>query len=128
MAEQISLGTLYDINKNLIKQEKTLTEGNLNSKIQIITDYIIKCNNYYYMLLCNERKDYTVFHWNNICNSKDAKEIAEILVKECLTNRGEIKSIELTQNKDAIEIWLVVEDEAYVYYFFPYDKAVIEVG
>ncbi len=131
MAEKeiLNLGTLYDINKNIVKQnEIKLNEITLNSKKQIITDFIKKSNNSYFMLLCNERKDYTVFKWVNICNSNDAKEIAKILIDECLTNRGEIRGIDLTQTKDAIEIWMVIEDEAYVYYFFPYDSAVIEVG
>lgn len=54
-------------------------------------------------------------------------EIANILVDECLKNRGSIRGIDLTQAKDAMEIWLVIDDDAYVYYFFPYDAAVIEV-
>jgi len=127
--KEIEFGTLYDINKNIVKQnEIKLSEGVLNSKKQIIADFIKKCNNYYYMLLCNERKDYTVFRWVNISNDNDAKEIAQILVDECLTNRGEIRGIDLTKTKDAIEIWMVIDDEAYVYYFFPYDNAIIEVG
>lgn len=122
-------GNLYDINKNLVAQnEIKLSEGILNSKKQIITDFIKKQNNYYYMLLCNERKDYTVFHWHNICNNDNAKEIAKILVDECLFNRGEIRGIDLTKNKDAIEIWLMIDEEAFIYYFFPYDMGVIEVG
>jgi hypothetical protein len=127
--KEIEFGTLYDINKNIVKQnEIKLSEGVLNSKKQIITDFIKKCNNHYYMLLCNERKDYTVFRWVNISNDDDTKEIAQILVDECLTNRGEIRGIDLTKTKDAIEIWMVIDDEAYVYYFFPYDNAIIEVG
>ena len=122
-------GTLYDMNKNIVKQnEIELSKGVLNSKKQIITDFIKKCNNSYYMLLCNERKDYTVFRWVNICNDEDAKEIAKILVDECLINRGEIRGIDLTKTRDAIEIWMVIDDDAYVYYFFPYDSAIIEVG
>ena len=127
--KEIEFGTLYDINKNIVRQnEIKLSEGVLNSKKQIITDFIKKCNNYYSMLLCNERKDYTVFRWVNISNDNDAKEISKILVDECLINRGEIRGIDLTKTKDAIEIWMVIDDEAYVYYFFPYDNAVIEVG
>ena len=42
-------------------------------------------------------------------------------------NRGEVRGIDLTKDKDAIEIWLIIEDEAYCYYFFPYDAAIIEV-
>ena len=125
----IEIGTLYDLNKSLVLQkEHQLSDSILNSKKQIITDFIKKCNNYYYMLLCNEKKDYTIFHWINISNDEDAKEISKILVDECLKNRGEIRGIDLTKNKDAIEIWMVINNDAYVYYFFPYDAAVIEVG
>lgn len=117
-------GNLYDINKNLVAQnEIKLSEGILNSKKEIIKNFINKTNNNYYMLLCNERKDYTVFHNNNL-----SMETAKILVDECLINRGEIRGIDLTKNKDAIEIWLMIDEEAFVYYFFPYDMGVIEVG
>ena len=86
-----------------------------------------KMNNTYYMLLCNERKDYTVFKMNDKNSDDSIREIVSILVDECLKNRGEIRGIDLTKGKDAIEIWLIIEDEAYCYYFFPYDAAIIEV-
>lgn len=125
---EASLGNLYDMNKIFIKDhEPELTEGNLNSKKQIIIDFIKKCNNNYYMLLCNERKDYTVFRWKDLNSALAPFEMANILVDECLKNRGSIRGIDLTQTKDAMEIWLVIDDDAYVYYFFPYDAAVIEV-
>lgn len=117
-------GNLYDINKNIVAQnEIKLSEGILNSKKEVIKNFINKTNNNYYMLLCNERKDYTVFHNNNL-----SMETAKILVDECLMNRGEIRGIDITKNKDAIEIWLMIENEAFVYYFFPYDMGIIEVG
>ena len=125
----ISLGTLYDVNKNLVlKNEIKLTDGVLNSKKEIITNFMRKMNNTYYMLLCNERKDYTVFKMNDKNSDDSIREIVSILVDECLKNRGEIRGIDLTKGKDAIEIWMVIDDEAYVYYFFPYDNAIIEVG
>lgn len=124
----ISLGTLYDVNKNLVlKNEIELTDGVLNSKKEIITNFMRQMNNAYYMLLCNERKDYTVFKMNDKDNDDSIREIVSILVDECLKNRGEIRGIDLTKDKDAIEIWLIIEDEAYCYYFFPYDAAIIEV-
>lgn len=124
----ISLGTLYDVNKNLVlKNEIELTDGVLNSKKEIITNFMRQMNNAYYMLLCNEKKDYTVFKMNDKDNDDSIREIVSILVDECLKNRGEIRGIDLTKDKDAIEIWLIIEDEAYCYYFFPYDAAIIEV-
>ena len=111
----------------VIKNEIKLTDGVLNSKKEIITNFMRKMNNAYYMLLCNERKDYTVFKMNDKNSDDSIREIVSILVDECLKNRGEIRGIDLTKGKDAIEIWLIIEDEAYCYYFFPYDAAIIEV-
>ncbi|MBQ9731283.1 MAG: hypothetical protein IJV94_04195 [Bacilli bacterium] len=124
----ISLGTLYDVNKNLVlKNEIELTDGVVNSKKEIITNFMRQINNTYYMLLCNEKKDYTVFRMNDKNSDDSIREIVSILVDECLKNRGEIRGIDLTKDKDAIEIWLIIEDEAYCYYFFPYDAAIVEV-
>lgn len=124
--KEIEFGTLYDVNKNLVKQkELKLSEATLNSKKLIIRDFINKQDNQYFMLLCNERKDYTVFDFQNQKNINRYVDCATCLVDECLTNRGEIRGIDLTKDKDAIEIWMIIDDDAYVYYFFPYDNGVI---
>lgn len=125
--KQVAVGTLYDINKTLVKQnEIKLSEAALNSKKEIIKNFIDKDDNYYYMLLCNEKRDYTIFEftegrkWTERCYN-----CAKCLIEECLQPRGEIRGIDLTKDKQAIEIWMVIDNEAYVYYFFPYDKGVI---
>ena len=133
---QIAVGTLYDVNKNLIKQhELKLSEAALNSKKEIIKNFLLNTDNNYYMLLCNERKDYTVFDFKADVydydedwelEKKRCMDCAKCLIDECLMNRGEIRGIDLTKDKDDIEIWMVIEDDAYVYYFFPYDHGVIE--
>ena len=133
---EITLGTLYDLNKTLVeKREIELTEGILNSKKEIVKNFIIGTNNSYYMLLCNEQKDYTIFNITTCacenqcmdCRKDKVKECVNILVDECLKNRGIIKGIDITKDKGAIEIWLSIDGEAYVYYFFPYDAALIQV-
>ena len=128
--KQVAIGNLYDINKSLILQKKTrLNEGNLNSKKEIIKNFITDTHNFYYMLLCNERKDYTVFDFHvqggNVKNNGTQIKCANCLVDECLKNRGIISDIDLTKDKQAIEIWMIIDEEAYVYYFFPYDNGVI---
>lgn len=128
---EIAIGTLYDLNKDLVKKtEIKLAEGVLNSKKEIIKNFIYKTNNNYYMLLCNERKDYTIFDFKRDRDNYDwdtpvCMNCAKCLVDECLTNRGEIRGIDLTKDKSAIEIWMIIDDDAYVYYFFPYDNGVI---
>ena len=124
----VTLGTLYDVNKGLVaKNEIELTEGVINSKKEIVKNFIMKTENAHYMLLCKEQGDYTIFRRYNMEDAEKAMEISNILIDECLKNRGEIRGIDLTKDKGAIEIWLLIEEEAYCYYFFPYDAAVIEV-
>ena len=121
----ITLGTAYEINKNLVeKYEKELTTKELQNKKTEIINFIQETKGQYYMLLCNDKKDYTIF---NILNKNNIQEMTNILVDECLVNRGTIKGIDLTKDKCAIEIWLSIENEAFCYYFFKYDDAVIEI-
>ena len=79
------------------------------------------------MLLCNDRKDYTIFNCVSDKTEDKLNELANVFVDECLINRGQIKGIDLTEHKDAIEIWLSIDDEAFCYYFFPYDLGIVEV-
>lgn len=115
---EFALGTLYDLNKGLVQQnEVKLSEGVLNSKKEVIKNFLVKTNNNYYMLLSNERKDYTIFTMgsNDDYTYEDkSKRLVSILVDECLVNRGEIRGIDITKDKGAIEIWMSIEEESYV--------------
>lgn len=119
----ITLGTAYEINKNLVERyEKELTAEEIIEKKDMLLNYLNTYQDTYYMLLCNDRKDYTLFNLN------DSKvELINVLIDECLKNRGIIKGIDQTQDKYAIEIWLSIDEEAFCYYFFPYGEAVIKV-
>jgi len=119
----ITLGSAYEINKNLVeKYEKELTSEELKEKKKELLTFLKDKADNYYMLLCNDRKDYTLFRL-----IENEEELINILVDECLKNRGVIKGIDLTEDKLAIEIWLSIENEAFCYYFFPYGEAVIEI-
>ena len=125
---EIGMGTLYDLNKMAVeKGEVALVGEMLEEKKELIMEFLKDTNAIYYMLLSNERKDYTIFR-NEMRNFDEEKlkfEISELM--ECLLNRGLIKGIDLTRDEQAIEIWLSRDEEAFVYYFFPYDNAVIEI-
>lgn len=122
---KVSIGTLYDLNKAVVVKEISLTGEKLEEKKSLVIDFLKNTKNTYYMLLCNERKDYTVFKLEN--QEKSLKKLADCLIDECLLNRGLIKGIDITKLNDAIEIWLSIEEEAFVFYFFPYDAAIIEI-
>ena len=127
MEKEVSLGTLYNLNKTAILKEKTLKDFEIKDKIRKIKDNFIVEKGYYsnsyYVLLCREKYDFTVFRFNKANN----EEPFEIAFYDCLTNRGDIKSIDFVDN--AVEIWIVDREkkEAFVYYFFSYNKGVLEV-
>ena len=120
----MEMGTLYDVNKNLIKSEKAMSQSALSNAFKDVKTFICK-HNKYFMLLCHERRDYTVFNLKENNPQKALICVGEL--KECLDNRGQIHSIEKTEDGVAIEIWMLIENEHYCYYFFPYDEAVLEV-
>lgn len=130
MAE-VSMGTLYDMNKNVIANLSALSKKQVKDRLLEASEYIKKTDNRYYMMLCHEARDYTVF---SIQKNDDSIHNAIEELKLCLDNRGEIYSIAEDTN-GAIEIWIkgtgyceyLEKDKFYMYYLFPYDAAVIEV-
>lgn len=123
MAE-LNLGTLYEFNKEAMKNEKPLDPIQFNVQTKEICVEMQEREAQYWMLLCHERRDYTVF---NIIACSDVKNI-EMELRPTLSNRGSIISIE-KQPDGAWEIWIRDEDgDNFVYYLFPYDDAIIEVN
>ena len=110
--------------KQLARKERECQRT--EQKLTLIRDFITDTHNHYYMLLCNDRRDFTIVTLD-VANEEKRAAAAFTVVDECLVNRGKIKAIDLTEHKDAIEIWLNIDDEEFCYYFFPYDNAVIEI-
>ena len=120
----INAGNMYDYNKELVKNyEKPLTHVELAARQEALEsffeDKVIK----YAMLLCHEQRDYTLF---NLKTTSTAIHQAAKEVILCCMNRGEVVGIDKTDDGLAYEIWIIIDDEAYCYYLFPYDQAVIE--
>lgn len=112
--------TLYDLNKQLIANEQPFDAIFLNKKVKNMVSDIMERKKQYWMLLCNERKDYTVFI--PITLEGTVKELIETLL-----NRGQIVSIE-KQEDNNYEIWIRDPDtqENFAYYFFDYTFGVIK--
>lgn len=120
-----SLGTLYDMNKQLISQTaKPLNHLELAAVQMKIEDWFNWIIDNYAMLLCHERRDYTIFHLYEKENENPPAIAAKELIL-CLKERGEILSIDENEDK-AWEIWLMIDKQPYCYYLFRYDEAVIE--
>lgn len=127
---EVSLGNLYDMNKQLMQQAEPMNEDEILYTKDLLRAWFTQ--NFiqkYFMLLCAERKDYTLFNLNktNIWNIAEPMTIRHAAndVIECMNNRGILLSMDELED-GAWEIWIKVEDECFVYYLFPYGEAVLE--
>lgn len=123
---ELEATNLYDINKQLSANEAPLGSAKRKQLKEDIRIWFRDMIDLYAMLLCNERRDYTVFR------VADSPAEAASALFECLDNRGQVISIEKDAANSAWEIWLRCENdfgdqEDYCYYLFCYDSAIIEV-
>lgn len=126
MAE-LNMGTLYDANKQLMSSDKIKPMNELEiagaqKKLEDFFNWKCDC---YGMLYCKDRSDITIFHMYEKQNPNPPALAAEECIG-CCTDRGDILSIE-EQEDGNFEIWIRINKEAFAYYLFPYDNAVIEV-
>lgn len=116
---------LYELNKQIMDNVKVDPEKIKEDCAAAARDIISRRKNKqdYWMLLCRERYDFTVF----VLSSDNAEEL-ESSLSECLRNRGKILEIVRLPDKN-YEIWIKDSstDENYVYYLFDYNQAIIEV-
>ncbi len=119
--------TIYDMNKQLLNNERTLDPIELNLKIHDIRmSYYYNMPNYL-MLLCHDRRDYTIFDFRT-AEDDTCFSTFEGDLRCCLLNRGKVLTITPTDGEagQAWEIW--VRDEAgenFCYYLFNYNSGVI---
>ena len=113
--------TMYDLNKQVISQLPTLGEDELTQAWLTIDNYVQACSAKYFMLLCNDIRYYTVFALLG------TGEQCATEVLDCISNLGALKSVGLTEDEAAIEIWFQPEGEQpFAAYFFNYEGGVIE--
>lgn len=112
---------LYDLNKQIISQLPSLTDEELDKKIDVIDDSYIKCVNDFYMLYGKEISYFTLF-------KVDEPIYFAKTVLDCLNEIGEIKAIDPTEDGFAIEIWVQpTNEEPTCLYLFPYDNGLVVV-
>ena len=110
--------SLYELNKSAVRQLPDYTDKDFSAATERIEEYVK--NDKFFMLLGREFNYYTLF-----MREPSMEETISEAVIDCLKNIGPIKSIEQTQGESAIEIWVMVDDEPIVMYFFCYNEGVI---
>jgi hypothetical protein len=114
---------LYEMNKMILGQLAPLTEKEIAEAKEVIRNYVHDKNHAddYYMLLCHDLKYFSVF-----VSDKNENETIDNALLECLNCVGNVKSINLTDDKGAIEIWVTTpEEETCVMYFFDYGRGIV---
>lgn len=119
--------TVYDYNKNIMKQWPVLEGEGLENVKQELRNYLENTPaEQYLMMLCKEKNDYTLF---NFYDTWDDAQFADDVI-ECFENRGlGIVNSEIIDDGVAMEIWVKQPgqmEEADLYYIFPADSMIIE--
>lgn len=112
---------LYDMNKQIIEQLPTLTD--FEQHIKDINAFVRNNNSIHFLLYGKEISYFTLFQRS----AYETEDFGKAVI-ECLTNVGEIKAIDLTENADAFEIWVIYDSQATCLYLFPYDSGIVKVG
>lgn len=122
--------TLYELNQSAYESLPDYTEKDLQFSLDLIEYFL---DNYYsneteeknyWMLLNNESKYYTIF--NKKTKISTTRKLALELI-DVVSNLGKVKSIEITPDWTAIEIWIMYNGNCKAFYFFNYTQGVIEL-
>ena len=117
---------LYELNRSIIEQQGTIKEENIVRAMNDIKYLVTAADNKCYMLYGKEIGYFTLFMRDSYNWEIETLDLA---VMECLANVGSVYSIELTANKDAIEIWVkdAQRDLLTCMYLFPYDSGIVRI-
>ena len=130
--------TAYEANKQIIAQLPPMTDEQYIDFENKLTEYLVKTNNEYYMLLNNVDKTYyTLFR-----KTGDTEyEAMEDVLKEILGNLGTLITWSYgpvdADGNDSLELWVkekytspidgTESEQVLCYYLFGYDAGVVEV-
>ena len=130
--KSIAIGTLYDLNKQVISQLPEMPQEQIQEQLFKIKKWIAASEANYMMLLCREKADYTLFHFCGrgivVSWEKDIPSNAIKALEECIKNRGILMSINKAA-EDAWEIWIkdFFNKEVHMYMLFECDSMIIDI-
>lgn len=112
--------TMYDAAKQLAANEDPMDPIIFIRKTNEIAKDML--NKEYWMLLCRERNDYSIFLTTDATKKSIAKELIPTL-----SNRGQVLLMD-KQPDGAFEIWIrdYKTKENFAYYLFDYSNAIID--
>lgn len=130
MSNNATVGTLYDLNKNLYKQVPHMNSNDFdNMATNMALWFSSRAQRKYFMFLCRELNDYTIFHFNSANYNAAREELVDLI-----RSRGNACiDIQYDHAGDNYDIWLkrydveTKEAQVYMYKLFPCDDFIIEI-
>lgn len=126
----VSVGSLYELNQQAYDKIKPLNITQKKEQFSNLYEWAKEQRCDYLMLLCHERRDYTILRFKTREDKKYYNGIYNDLA-ECLNNRGRLLDVRYLQDQDAWEIWVrIFEDKThqnYMYMLFNAEGFVMEV-
>ena len=117
--------SLYELNQGAMTALPAMSDDTIAAAKETISEFVHEyLHAHYFMLLSNERKYYTILDIGHATGTDFDYDTIEDMVIECLQTQGTLKDISKVDG--AIEFWVTIEDNSYVYYLFNYDKGVIK--
>ena len=109
-----TMGTVYDFNK--LAYEKVKVPEQRKREMLANIGMWFSSDPKYFMFLCRELSDYTIFNFESFNYSK-AKEELEELIHE----RGELLDIVYNHNNDTYEIWMRTKSDNQIHMYMLFD-------
>lgn len=119
---RMSFGTLYDVNKMMYEKMSPMSAEDFQNYMINISLWFSKNNFQYFMFLCRELSDYTIFNFLSTNYNKGREELIDLI-----TSRGVPMDIEYKHEEDAYDIWVKRAGEVHMYKLFPCNDFIIEV-
>ena len=120
-----NLGSLYDMNRYFYSQLPDMDEKKKEELIMNIAMWFSsKPTNKFFMMLCRELNDYTIFHFEHPNHSKGKTELEELL-----KSRGSVKDIYYNHDTDTYDFWLLssLDGQIQMYKIFMCDDFIIQI-
>lgn len=120
-----ALGSLYDMNKQAYNSVFPLSDHDILKAKNAISEWLQENVEGYYLLLSNERRDYTFIKTDHAHTDKCAEEIIT-----ALKNRGRILDCRfLDDTHNTYELWIrdSIDKENYFFALFPANDFIIDV-
>ena len=120
--------TAYEANKQIITNLPPVTDEQYIDFENKLTEFLVKTNNEYYMLLNNiDKTYYTLFRKTGDIGFEAMPDV----LKEILNNLGTFITWSYgptdADGNDSLELWVKDDKEVCCYYLFGYDAGVVEV-